>query len=120
MTIDSNSADMPVPHTSPRQPMLRWSWTGFVMAVTYLYLCVGSITIAGGLSGRTPGQREWLWYPLALQTWLLDQTGLGWMMDCTSWRNAYLQVGGATVVVLLVLGYGIDWGLRRLTQRSGR
>ncbi|WP_157597632.1 MULTISPECIES: hypothetical protein [unclassified Rhizobacter] len=44
MTIDSNPMDVPVTHTSPRLPMLRWSWTGLVLGVTYLYVCVGCIT----------------------------------------------------------------------------
>ncbi|NKI93851.1 hypothetical protein [Rhizobacter sp. SG703] len=97
------------------------NWTGFVLCVLYLYLCVICIGMAGGLGAATTAwQRTWLWYPLAPQTWLLDHVGLGWVMDCTSWRDAYLRVGGVTLPALFALGVGAERLVRHVRRQRGR
>ncbi|WP_157597850.1 MULTISPECIES: hypothetical protein [unclassified Rhizobacter] len=104
-----------------RWPRWRMCWTGFVLCVLYLYLCVTCIWMAGGLSAATTEwHRTWLWYPLAPQTWVLDHVGLGWVMDCTSWRNAYLGVGGGTLPVLFALGVGAERLVRHVWSKRER
>ena len=101
----------------------RWgmSWSGFALSVLYLYLCVICIGMAGGLgAAMTAWQRTWLWYPLAPQTWLLDHVGLGWVMDCTSWRDAYLRVGGITLPMLYALGFGVEQVVRHVRTTRER
>jgi hypothetical protein len=111
----------PTTPASRRWPRWGISWTGFVLCVLYLYLCVICIGMAGGLgAASTEWQRTWLWYPLAPQTWLLDHVGLGWVMDCTSWRNAYLGVGGVTLPVLFLLGSAVEQQVRHVRSQRER
>lgn len=109
------------PAVGRRWSRWRMSWTGFALCVLYLYLCVICIGMAGGLgAAATEWHRTWLWYPLAPQTWLLDHVGLGSLMDCTSWRDAYLRVGGVTLPVLFALGLGVERLVRHVRRKRQR
>jgi hypothetical protein len=110
-----NSPQLPVADVSRPVPRWRLSWTSFGLCLLYVYTVVICIWMAGGLHAATAGPRTWLWYPLAPQAWVLDHTGLGWVLECVTWRDAYLRVGGVTLLLLFGLGYGIErvWRLVR-------